>query len=89
MKQSLSVAVLAVSLLLAGCGSLDMIFQDHYSEYEPTETQVLKRPWFTRENPTKLEPVYCYRTLVKHECFDQVRPGDERPAVWTYRGVKQ
>ena len=40
MKLSISIAVLAVSLSLAGCGSLDMIFQGHYSEYELTETQV-------------------------------------------------
>ena len=26
------------------------------------------------------------QTLVKHDCFDKA-PGDERPAVWTYRGV--
>ena len=50
MKQSILVAVLAVSVVAGGCGSLDMIFQDHYSEYEPTETQVLKRPWFTPQS---------------------------------------
>jgi hypothetical protein len=78
----------AVSLV-SGCGTLDMVFQDRYSENAPTETKVLKRPWFDRDNPTQLEPVYCYKTLVELECFDKARAGDERPAVWTYKPVQK
>jgi hypothetical protein len=72
----------AVSLV-SGCGALDTVFQDRYPENAPTETKVLNRPWFKRENPTQLEPVYCYKTLVELECFDKARANDERPAVWT------
>ena len=72
----------------AACDPLDTIFKDRYSEHAPTETKVLERPWFKRDNPTKLEPVYCYKTLVELECFDHARPGDERPAVWTYRAAR-
>ena len=75
--------------LVSGCDTLDMVFQDRYSEHAPTETKVLKRPWFERENPTQLEPVYCYKTLVELECFDKARAGDERPAVWTYKPVQK
>ena len=66
-----------------------MVFQDRYSGHARTETKVLKRPWFDRDNPTQLEPVYCYKTLVELECFDKARAGDERPAVWTYKPVQK
>ena len=74
-----------VALSVSSCGS---VFQNHYAEYEPTETKVLTRAWFERDNPAQLEPVYCYKTLVEMECFDQAMVGSERPAVWTYRAVK-
>lgn len=75
----------AIGLAVSGCGS---IFQNHYAEYAPTETTVFTRPWFDRDQPTELKPIYCYKTLVELECFDQAMVGSERPAVWTYRSVK-
>lgn len=81
--------VLGIATFANGCDTLDMVFRDRYSEHAPTETKVLKRPWFDRENPTQLEPVYCYKTLVKLECFDKARAGDERPAVWTYQPARK
>ena len=90
MRQLLPVVVLVGTVsLLIGCDTLDIVFQDHYSEYSPTETGVLKRPWFKRDKPTNLELVYCYKTLVELECFDSVREGDERPAVLTYKAVRE
>lgn len=77
---------LIIGLAVSGCGN---IFQNHYAEYAPTETQILARPWFDRDNPSELEPVYCYKTLVEMECFDQAMVGSERPAVWTYRSTKR
>lgn len=86
MRQLLNIFMFCVILVAeSGCGSLDSVFQDHYSEYEVTETDIVTRPWFERDNPTKLQPIYCYKTLVQHECFDKARSNDERPAVWTYK----
>ena len=90
MRQLLSVVVLVGTVsLVIGCDTLDLVFQEHYSEYALTETDVLKRPWFRRDKPTNLEPVYCYKTLVELECFDSARQEDERPAVWTYKAVRE
>ena len=90
MRQLLPVVVLVGTVsLVIGCDSLDIVFEDHYSGYAPTETGVLKRPWFERDKPTNLEPVYCYKTLVELECFNSARQGDERPAVWTYKAVRE
>ena len=88
MRQLLSFVILAGAIThVSGCDTLDIVFQDHYYGHAPTETDVIKRPWFERDQPTNLEPVYCYKTLVELECFDQARVGDERPAVWTYKAV--
>ena len=90
MRQLLSVVVLVGTVsLVIGCDTLDIVFQEHYSEYALTETDVFKSPWFERDKPTDLEPVYCYKTLVELECFENARPGDERPAVWTYKAVRE
>ena len=90
MRQLLPVVVLVGTVsLVFGCDTLDIVFQEHYSEYALTETDVLKRPWFRRDKPTNLEPVYCYKTLVELECFDSARQEDERPAVWTYKAVRE
>ena len=90
MRQLLPVVVLVGTVsLVIGCDSLDIVSQEHYSEYTLTETNVLKRPWFRRDKPTNLEPVYCYKTLVELECFENARPGDERPSVWTYKAVRE
>ncbi|MEL0019633.1 MAG: hypothetical protein VW709_07135 [Rickettsiales bacterium] len=88
MKRLLPILFLTLAFGATGCGALDTIFQERYSEHAPTETKVLTRPWFERDKPTNLEPVYCYKTLVELECYDKARPGDERPAVWTYQAVK-
>ncbi len=88
MKRLLPILFLTPLFAGGGCDTLDTIFQERYSEHAPTETKVLTRPWFERDNPTNLEPVYCYKTLVELECFDKARSGDERPAVWTYQSVK-
>ena len=69
--------------LLSGCDT----FGTHNSERTLTETGVIKRAWFERDQPTNIEPIYCYKTLVELECFDRVREKDERPAVWTYKAV--
>lgn len=76
---------IVIVLAVSGC---DSIFQNHYAEYAPTETGVLTRPWFERDRPAEITPVYCYRTLVEMECFDQAMVGTERPAVWTYRSAR-
>ena len=90
MPQLLPVVVLVGTVsLVIGCDTLDNVFQEHYSKHGLTETDVLKRPWFERDKPTNLEPVYCYKTLVELECFENARPGDERPAVWTYKAVRE
>ena len=90
MRQLLPVVVLVGTVsLVIGCDTLDLVFQEHYSEYALTETDILKRPWFRRDKPTNLGPVYCYKTLVELECFDSARQEDERPAVWTYKAVRE
>ena len=90
MRQLLPVVVLVGTVsLVIGCDTLDIVFQEHYSKNALTETDVLKRPWFRRDKPTNLEPVYCYKTLVELECFDSARQEDERPAVWTYKAVRE
>ena len=90
MRQLLPVVVLVGTVsLVIGCDTLDIVFQEHYSNHALTETDVLKRPWFRREKPTNLEPVYCYKTLVELECFNSARQGDKRPAVWTYKAVRE
>ena len=90
MRQLLPVVVLVGTVsLVIGCDSLDILFEDHYSGYAPTETGVLKRPWFERDKPTNLEPVYCYKTLVELEYFDSARQEAERPAVWTNKAVRE
>ena len=74
MRQLLPVVVLVGTVsLVIGCDSLDIVCEDHYSGYAPTETGVLKRPWFERDKPTNLEPVYCCKPLVELEYFDSAR----------------
>ena len=90
MRQFLPFVILVwAAFLVSGCDTLDNIFQDHYSSHAPTETDVIKRPWFERDQPTNMEPVYCYKTLVELECFDHPRAGDARPAVWTFKAVEK
>ena len=78
---------MAIAIVLAASGC-ESIFQNHYAEHAPTETKVLTRPWFDREIPATMKPVYCYKTLVEMECFDQAMVGTERPTVWTYQSTK-
>ena len=49
------------------------------------ETQLLNRNWLARENPERLEPVYCYRTLAEFECFIEPLANDARQLIETYR----
>ncbi len=76
----LSVLVVGAFVLVAGCAN-------PFSSFAPDEDTIIERTWLTGAEKRGLVPVYCYRTLVKLECFDRPRSNDGRPMIRTYRAA--
>jgi len=60
-------SIAAIALALAGC-------QNPWIENPVnTEEVILTMGWY-KPRPIVPEPIYCYRTLAKVDCFDEPRP---------------
>ena len=76
MNRAILIAV--VLLTAAGCAN-------PWERHTMGETRLLSRNWVARENPERLEPAYCYRTLAEFECFIEPLANDARQLIETYR----
>jgi hypothetical protein len=80
MERQMKRATLIVVVLLATAGC-----ENPWQRHAVGESRLLSRSWVARENPERLEPVYCYRTLAGVECFIEPRANDSRQLIETYR----